>query len=89
VFVHLLDSNDKVIAQRDAQPLNGTRPTTSWIENEFIADPVELRIDAPPGTYRIEIGWYDASDFSRLQVVDANGVPVSDHAILKTQIEIR
>jgi hypothetical protein len=89
VFVHLLDSNNQVVAQKDAQPLNGARPTTGWVENEFIVDPYELKIDAPPGKYQVEIGWYDASDFSRLQVLDDTGTAIGDHAILKTSVEVK
>jgi 4-amino-4-deoxy-L-arabinose transferase-like glycosyltransferase len=93
IFVHLLDKDGKVVAQKDAQPLNGTRPTTTWVANEYIADAYELALkpDLALGTYQIEIGWYDAKDpsFARLQVLDEVGVPIGDHIILKTTIEIR
>ncbi|MCL4394860.1 MAG: hypothetical protein M1482_08695, partial [Chloroflexi bacterium] len=92
VFVHLLGSDGKPIAQKDAQPLNGARPTTGWVANEYLADPYELAIkpDTPAGTYQIEIGWYDAQDpaFARLQVLDDTGAPAGDHVILKTTIEV-
>jgi len=50
-----------------------------------------LKPDASPGDYQIEIGWYDASDpaFARLQVLDANGVPVGDHVILNKSVMLR
>ncbi|MCI0477744.1 MAG: hypothetical protein L0Y55_15990, partial [Anaerolineales bacterium] len=93
VFVHLLDKAGKVVAQQDAPPLNGTRPTTTWVANEYLADAYELALpaDIAPGTYQIEIGWYDAKDpaFARLQVLDESGAPVSDHVILKTTIEVK
>ena len=93
VFVHLLNQDGRVVAQRDAQPLNGARPTTTWIANEYLADVYELalRPDLAPGTYQIEIGWYDARDpsFARLQVLDDNGVPNGDHILLKTQVTIK
>ena len=91
VFVHLLDKNNQVVAQKDSQPANGARPTTGWVANEFIADTYELPIkpDAAPGKYQIEIGWYDASDFSRLPVLDESGVPTGDHIILNTKIEVK
>ncbi len=92
VFVHLLDKDSQVVAQKDAQPLNGARPTTGWVANEYLADTYELPIkpDAAPGKYQIEIGWYDAKDpaFARLQVLDDNGAPAGDHVILKTAITI-
>jgi hypothetical protein len=93
VFVHLLDKDGKVVAQKDAQPANGARPTTGWVANEYIADVYELplKADTPPGKYQIEIGWYDAKDpaFARLQVLDDNGAPVGDHVILKTTVAIQ
>ena len=38
VFVHLLDANGVPRAQADVIPVNGTRPTTSWLPGEIIAD---------------------------------------------------
>ncbi len=91
IFVHLLDKDNQVAAQKDAQPVNGARPTTGWVANEYIADTylLTLKPDAPPGKYQIEVGWYDASDFSRLQVLDANGVPVGDHIILSNSLFVQ
>jgi hypothetical protein len=90
VFVHLLDKDSKVVAQRDAQPANGARPTTGWVAGEYIADAYELALkpDIAPGQYRVEIGWYDAQDFSRLPVLDANGAPASDHIVLQVPITV-
>jgi hypothetical protein len=92
VFVHLLDKNGQVVAQKDAQPVGGARPTTTWIAGEYLADAFQLPLATlPAGEYRIEIGWYDASDpqFARLQVIDDNGAAVGDHVILKTTVTIR
>ena len=90
VFVHLLDHDNQVVAQKDSQPVNNTRPTTGWVANEYIADNYELPItNLTAGTYRIEIGWYDATDFSRLQVIDDNGNPMGDHIILNTSLIVQ
>ena len=93
VFVHLLDKDNKVVAQKDAQPANGARPTTTWVANEYIADAYDLAIktDVAPGFYRVEIGVYDSQDpsFARLKVLDDGGVPIDDHIILKTQVTIQ
>ncbi len=91
VFVHLLDKDNQVRAQKDAQPWNGARPTTGWVANEYITDTYELALkpDAAPGSYQIEVGWYDASDFARLQVLDENGLPVNDHVILSTSLLVQ
>jgi 4-amino-4-deoxy-L-arabinose transferase-like glycosyltransferase len=93
VFVHLLDAAGKVVAQQDAQPLRGARPTPTWVANEYLADAYELVLkpETPSGAYRIEIGWYDAADpaFARVPVLDDNGVAVSDHVILQTIIQVK
>jgi mannosyltransferase len=92
VFVHMLDSNSQPVAQKDAQPLNGTRATPTWVEGEYLVDPypIALKPDTPPGDYRLEIGWYDASDpsYARLQVIDAGGSGAGDHVILDHAITV-
>ena len=92
VFVHLLDKDGKVVAQKDAQPQNGARPTTGWVANEYLTDNYELPIpsNTAPGNYQIEIGWYDAKDptYARLQVLDDGGVSVGDNVILRTTVKI-
>lgn len=61
VFTHLLDSASSVVAQRDAEPADNLRPTTSWKRGEQIEDNYGIAIpdDLPPGSYTIEIGMYD------------------------------
>ncbi|MDE3091705.1 MAG: hypothetical protein KGJ80_20220, partial [Chloroflexota bacterium] len=89
VFVHLLDVNDKVVAQRDGEPVSDTRLTTTWRAGESIADNYGIFIDAttPPGDFRIEIGMYRADDGARLPIV-RGGESISDHLILGTvQVE--
>ncbi len=92
VFVHLLDKENKPVAQKDAEPMNGARSTTGWVANEYLTDVYNLaiKLDTAPGQYQIEIGWYDAGDpsFARLQVLDDNGAPAGDHVILKTALAI-
>ena len=93
VFVHLLDKGSQVAAQRDAQPLNGARPTQTWVTGEYIAD--EYGLDVKPetgaGEYLIEIGWYDGGDpaFTRLQAFDERDNPIGDRVILKTGVAVR
>jgi hypothetical protein len=60
VFTHLLDANSKVVAQRDAEPGDGLRPTTTWTHGEQIEDNYGIAIpaDLPPGSYSLEIGMY-------------------------------
>lgn len=61
VFTHLLDGGSMVVAQRDAEPSDNLRPTTSWKAGERIEDNYGIAIpDAlPAGNYTLEIGMYD------------------------------
>lgn len=93
VFVQLLGAAPPPVAQKDSQPLNGGRPTQTWVAGEYLADPytLELKPDVPPGEYKILIGWYDASDpsFARLQVLGANGNAAGDFVTLKDQVTVK
>jgi len=59
LFVHVVDRAGHIWGQRDAMPLSGQRPTTSWRTGEVVSDayPVSIDPSAPPDL-RIEIGWY-------------------------------
>lgn len=81
VFVHLLDSNGKIVAQKDQQPANGDNPTSLWDEGEVVMDSYVLA--APTrGMYQIEVGLYRADTGERLPVFDAKGNAVGDHVDL-------
>jgi len=60
VFTHLLDSGSRVVAQRDAEPADNLRPTTSWKSGERIEDKYGITVppNLPPGSYTLEIGMY-------------------------------
>ncbi len=61
VFTHLLDGLPQVVAQRDAEPADNLRPTTSWTAGERIEDNYGILVpDAlPAGSYTLEIGMYN------------------------------
>ena len=84
VFVHLLDENNQVQAQRDSEPGGGATPTTGWIEGEIIADKVGIPLASQtlPGNYILEIGMYDAANGQRLSVVDEEGQRLNDRVLL-------
>jgi hypothetical protein len=77
VFTHLLDSDSQVVAQRDAEPADNLRPTTSWQLGEQVEDNYGIAIpDAlPPGTYTLEIGMYAGE---RRSIFDGQ----ADHLVL-------
>jgi 4-amino-4-deoxy-L-arabinose transferase-like glycosyltransferase len=88
-FIHLLDASGKISAQIDAQPLNGTYPTSVWDKAEIVRDQLELKIpaDLPPGDYRIAVGWYKRN-LIRLPVMGPDGQPVGDVWMLPNSIHV-
>jgi hypothetical protein len=80
VFVHALAADGNIIAQSDAIPANGTRPTTGWLPGEVMTDTHLLPI-ASDHVGVLRIGLYDAAAGIRLQLddgTDAVVVPLTD-----------
>jgi hypothetical protein len=68
LFVHVLDSSGKLIAQADTVPGAGTYPTTLWNVPQTWSETVELSKIDTPGTYSVYTGWYRYPDLTRLTV---------------------
>jgi 4-amino-4-deoxy-L-arabinose transferase-like glycosyltransferase len=82
VFVHLLDENDLVIAQRDTYPGLGTYPTRLWRVGDAFADRYVLTLPPSvfaPCTGRFEVGLYDFASGERLPVTGPDGQPLGDN----------
>ncbi len=89
VFVHLLNETGALIAQRDAIPVEGRRPTTGWFTGEIIADRYTVTVppDTPPGLYTLKVGFYDPDTYARLPATDARGQGLGDG--ITWQIEVK
>lgn len=84
-FVHIVDSNDNIIAQTDVQPLDGQYPTSIWSPNEVIVDE-RVFVDLPKGEHQVLVGWYRhvGEGWERLPTV-AHGLAQPDNrAVLDT-----
>jgi hypothetical protein len=81
VFVQLVTPDGQVLAQSDAQPASGSRPTSGWRNGEYIVDSHSLRWNAStmPEQARLIAGLYDAQTFERVLVV-----PGQDYVVLAT-----
>jgi 4-amino-4-deoxy-L-arabinose transferase-like glycosyltransferase len=82
ITVQLLNERDQVVAQRDAEPAGGLRPTTEWTPGQIVYDSmgVLVRAGTPPGDYRVILAVYRQADGARLPVgVDGSR---ADHVIL-------
>jgi len=90
VFVHLIDQEQRLWAQQDNQPVQGTHPTTGWLPGEVIVDEYVLRVpeDVPDGTYWIEVGLYHAATGQRLPGIDAHGNKLDSDRILLGEVVV-
>jgi hypothetical protein len=80
VFLHLVDDEGQIVTQRDGVPGRGKHPTTGWLPDEVITDPVEIALPAEiaPGQYALRVGMYLPPDGPRLLIVGESAQPVSD-----------
>jgi hypothetical protein len=91
VFVHLYDpTNESIVAQSDARPLNGTYPTHAWHEGEVVSDEIVLTLaDVPSGSYRLAVGMVEANSRDRAPIVNASGeVSPGGRLILEQEIAL-
>lgn len=86
VFVHLLDSQERVRAQQDNQPDQGRAPTQGWLAGDYITDAYQLQLPAglTPGKYELEVGMYDPQTGDRQAVTTASGEPAGNRLLLKS-----
>jgi hypothetical protein len=70
VFVQLLGPDGRLYGQIDAQPLQGTAPTSQWTSGEVIRDPYTFLIagDTTPGDYWLIVGLYQFETGERLKI---------------------
>jgi hypothetical protein len=89
VFVQLLNPEGQLVTQRDSQPLDGFRPTSTWRPGQEITDHYGLLLPdtLPPGAYQLVVGMYDGETGQRLQVSDG-GIPAGADVILLTEIPV-
>ncbi len=78
VFVHLLDSSGRLVAQNDSEPIAWHSPTDKWQLGEQYTDRhgILLPSDLPSGEYVLEVGMYRYSG-ERLKIA-AKGEQIQD-----------
>ncbi len=87
IFVHVLDSSQKnVVAQRDAEPLDGKAPTAGWLPNELVDDELQITLPSalPAGEYPVEVGVYEERSGERLRLASGDS-----RVVLDTRLQVR
>lgn len=86
VFTHLLDEEQTIWGQRDSQPANATRPTSTWVNGQLVTDVIAIPVqaDTPSGSYALQVGLYSLATMERLPVLDGAGETIADRVILET-----
>jgi len=88
IFVHVIDSSNRIWGQKDFTPLGGSYPTflwiPKWLEGQVIDDryTVILNPQTPPGEYWIEVGMYGIATTKRLPIFDKELNLTGDRVIL-------
>jgi hypothetical protein len=68
-FVHLRDSANETVAQKDSPPAEGRYPTSLWDAGEVIVDRITLPLSGlSPGDYTLVVGLYDPISGARLPI---------------------
>lgn len=90
VFVHVARADGSILAQRDVQPRGGAHPTSSWVTDEWVADPYEVSIpsDAPLDIYWLKVGMYSQATMQRLPVVDPGQATALQDSILIKELRV-
>jgi uncharacterized membrane protein len=80
VFVHLGPADAPPVAQNDAEPVAGFRPTATWKAGEEIEDrrAVWIKRGTPPGTYGLYIGMVDSNTGQRLPITGFDSTAPGD-----------
>lgn len=75
VFVHIINSEGRLVAQHDGPPASGERPTSDWKYDEVVLDvhQIHLPLTLSPGTYEIRTGMYNLQTMERLPILGSDG----------------
>jgi hypothetical protein len=78
-FAHLVDDRGNGWTGDDHAPFDGLYPTSTWGAGEMVRDSFSLTVplDAPPGLYDLQVGWYRPSTQERLPVEGGTSLRVA------------
>ncbi len=91
VFLHLIDSQENILAEDNGPPAGGVFPMTQWVAGDWIEDPRRLALppDLAPGVYTLRAGLWDQNGTGeRAAQYNQRGRLAGDLLILGT-VEVR
>ncbi len=77
IFVHLVDRDGLILAQRDAMPQANTYPTSLWLTDEYVVDSYELPV--VNNRYALRVGVYSPENALRLPIVASSEAGSGDY----------
>ncbi len=90
LFLHLIDSEGKLVTQSDVLPAQGYFPTSAWQPGDVVLSWHQLRLpdNLPFAEYTMLAGLYRPGDGTRLPVPDSNHQPFPNNAAPIGQISL-
>jgi len=93
VFIHLFDpATGQIPVQYDGMTRGYSYPTSQWLNNEVVDDPITLSlVGVPAGNYRLAVGLYQVKgdQHPRLPAVDADDNALPDgRLVLPAEIRV-
>ncbi len=70
-FVHLVDTEGRILDQFAGVPSGNSRPIPGWAQNEIIVDAIPLTLPLDPAL-RLRLGWFDPRSGERVLTQDGN-----------------
>ena len=63
ISLRMIDSQNRMVYQRDSEPASGMQPTIGWATNEIVQDDIGFFVpsDAAPGQYRLDMVVYESA----------------------------
>jgi 4-amino-4-deoxy-L-arabinose transferase-like glycosyltransferase len=89
VFVHLIDGQGRIVAQKDQGPgASANYPPTAWLSGDIVADKhiLDLPAQTPPGTYRLRVGVYNWATGQQLPI-SAPDQPPATYVLLGEEVK--
>lgn len=71
LFVQVFNEEGQILAIDDGIPMNGQRPTSGWITDEFITTN-HLFNDLAPEAFTLLVGWYNEQTGERIYLSDSD-----------------